>query len=95
MKIMINENDIHTCNWGEWQKPDEDFARACYEYRVCMICGAVDAAGEPEEDEDDEDCRCSHRSCTPDFKEGGMFCDDCAELIRLLTDDEMENARVN
>lgn len=87
---MIDEtDDIHTCDWSKWRKPIGDLIGSCYEYRVCLICGAVDAAGEPEDPEDDEDAACEHRYCSPEIESGNLICEDCDAIVRKLTGEEM------
>lgn len=88
------KTDLHTCDWSEWRKPTDELAGSCYEYRVCLICGAVDAAGEPEEDED-EDNECPHHNTFPEVENGYLVCQDCDATIRILTDEEMEGAHVD
>lgn len=54
-------HDAHTCDWSEWRKPTGDLTGSCHEYRVCLVCGAVDAVGEPEYPEDgDDEMECEH-----------------------------------
>lgn len=85
-------DDLHTCDWSNWRKPSGDLVGSCYQYRVCQICGAVDAVGEPEDDDDDER-HCEHQYCTRDLEDGYLVCDDCDAVVRPLRDDELGENR--
>ena len=95
MSDTHQDTEIHSCEWSEWRKPTGDLVGSCYEYRVCLGCGAVDAAGDPEEDDEDDEYECSHHSCSEDIDSGYLVCDECDAIIRPLTKSEMESAHVD